>query len=136
MFGPDLEWDVAILELIHDAIIEKSGGATGYHDKRLVESALARPQHTAFGREQYRTPYAKAAALLDAIANNHGFRDGNKRTAMAAASLYLHLNNIEADFTNQEYEDFMLHVVNDKPKILEISRWLKEHSNEQPPSQS
>ncbi len=130
MFGPDPEWDIAILEFIHDSIIEQSGGASGYHDKRLIESALARPQHTAFGREQYRAVHARAAALLDSIANNHGFRDGNKRTAMAAACLYLHLNGIEVTFTNEEYEEFMLHVVNDKPTVRSISRWLKTHSTE------
>jgi len=56
----------------------------------------------------------KAAALLESIARNHGFRDGNKRTAMAAAVLYLSQNSIEVAFTNQEYEEIMLHVVNDK----------------------
>ena len=72
--------------------------------------------------------FSKAAALLDVIARNHGFRDGNKRTAMAAAVLYLTQNDIEIVFTNQEYEEIMLHVVNDKPTIEEIKQWLEVHA--------
>lgn len=100
----------------------------GFHDERLIKSALARPNQSAFGEEMYVDVFAKAAALLDSIANNHGFRDGNKRTAMAAAVLYLHNNDIEIRFTNEEYEVIMLHVVNDKPAVDEIKTWLVDHS--------
>jgi len=92
-----------------------------------VESALARPNQSVGGKDAYPDIFMKAAALLDSIANNHGFRDGNKRTAMAAAVLYLHGNNIEVRFANEEYEEVMLHVVNNKPSILEIKEWLMRH---------
>lgn len=101
MFDDDPEWDLAI---------------------------LARPNQSAFGKDMYLDPFGKAAALLDSIANNHGFRDGNKRTAMAAAALYLHNSGIEVRFTNEEYEEIMLHVVNDKPTVDEIKRWLVDHA--------
>lgn len=127
MFDDDPEWDLAILTYIHDNIIDESGGSKGFHNENLVRSALARPNQTAFGEEIHGDLFMKAAALIDSIANNHGFRDGNKRTAMAAAVLFLHLNNIEVQFTNQEYEDIMLHVVNDKPSVKEIRDWLIQH---------
>jgi death-on-curing protein len=38
-----------------------------------------------------------AAAYLFHIAKNHGFRDGNKRTAAAAALVFLELNGIDTD---------------------------------------
>lgn len=129
MFDDDPEWDFAILCFVHDQIIEASGGAKGFHDEGLIHSALARPNHSAFGEDIYSDLFAKAAALLDSIANNHGFRDGNKRTAMAAAVLYLHNNNVEIRFTNEEYEAIMLHVVNDKPKVGEIVDWLMRHAD-------
>lgn len=128
MFDDDPEWDLAILCFVHDEIIGASGGAKGFHDKRLIESALARPNQSAFGEEMYSDVFAKAAALLDSIANNHGFRDGNKRTAMAAAVLYLNNNDVEIRFTNEEYEVIMLHIVNDKPPVNEIKTWLMDHS--------
>lgn len=83
---------------------------------------------SAFGQDMYDDFFSKAAALLDSIAKNHGFKDGNKRTAMATAVIYLQLNSVEINFTNIEYEEFMLHVVNDKPKLPEIVTWLKKHS--------
>ena len=127
MFDDDPEWDLAILGFVHDKIIEASGGAKGFHDEGLIKSALARPLHSVMGEDAYGDVYVRAAALLDAIARNHGFRDGNKRTAMAAAVLYLSQNDVEVVFTNQEYEDIMLHVVNDKPSVEEIKEWLAKH---------
>jgi len=132
MFSDDPEWDLVILNYIHDQIIEASGGSKGFHNEGLVKSALARPNHSVMGEDAYDDVFSKAAALLDSIARNHGFRDGNKRTAMAAASLYLSQNDIEISFTNQEYEDIMLHVVNDKPPIDEVKRWLEEHVANRP----
>jgi len=131
MFGvaPDSEQDLRIISYLHNEIIEASGGAKGIHSEHLLKSALARPLQTAFGEEIYKDSFTKAAALLDSIANNHGFRDGNKRTAMAAANLFLYLNeNITVQFSNQEYEDFMIHVVQAKPSVEEIADWLKLHT--------
>ena len=127
MFNDDPEWDLAILSYIHDHIIDASGGSKGFHNEGLVKSALARPMHSIMGEDAYGDVFSRAAALLDAIARNHGFRDGNKRTAMAAAVLYLEQNNSKVVFTNQEYEDIMLHVVNDHPSIEEIKEWLERH---------
>jgi death-on-curing protein len=127
MFDDDPEWDLAILSYIHDHIIDASGGSKGFHDEGLIKSALARPLHSVMGEDAYTDVFSRAAALLDAIARNHGFRDGNKRTAMAASTLYLEQNDIKIAFTNQEYEDVMLHVVNDKPSIDEIKGWLERH---------
>ena len=132
MFDDDPEWDLAILSYIHDHIIDASGGSKGFHNEGLIKSALARPLHSVMGEDAYADKFSKAAALLDAIARNHGFRDGNKRTAMAAAVLYLEQNDIKVAFTNQEYEDIMLHVVNDKPSIEEIQEWLERHVIELP----
>lgn len=78
MFNDDPEWDLAILSYIHDHIIDASGGSKGFHNEGLIKSALARPSHTVMGEDAYPDIFSKAAALLDAIANNHGFRDGNK----------------------------------------------------------
>lgn len=130
MFGSssDTEQDFIIICQLHDEIIEASGGAKGVHSEHLLKSALARPLQTAFGDEMYEDSFSKAAALLDSLANNHGFRDGNKRTAMAAANLFLYLKeDISVQFSNKEYEDFMIYVVNQKPSVDEISGWLRDH---------
>lgn len=123
-----IEQDLEVICNLHDEIIEASGGVKGIHSEHLLKSALARPLQTAFGDEIYKDLLSKAAALLDSIANNHGFRDGNKRTAMAAANLFLYLRGvINIQFSNQEYEGFMVYVVNNKPSVNEIAEWLKAH---------
>lgn len=134
MFWDNLDDDLETITYIHDEIIDASGGVKGLHNEGLVRSALARPLQSVGGVDAYETVYEKAAAMLDSIANNHGFRDGNKRTAMAAASYFLDIHDIDLDITNEEYEDFMLHVVNDKPSVKEISEWLEVHSSLIPPT--
>jgi death-on-curing protein len=116
------------LVYIHDQIIQQSGGLAGVRDESVIRSALARPHQTAFGQEIHDDLFLKAASVLDALANNHGFLDGNKRTAMAATALYLFIHDIMLSITNQEYEEFMLQVVNDKPELVEIKSWLSQHS--------
>lgn len=114
---------------LHDQILLASGGLQGVRNENSLHSALARPYQTAFGKETYPDLFEKAAAILDSIANNHGFNDGNKRTAMAAAAYLLYVHDIILKMSNSEYESFMLHVVNDKPSIAEIKTWLINHSN-------
>lgn len=44
------------------------------------------------GKELYPDVFLKAAALLDSLINNHPFVDGNKRTGITAAALFLQAN--------------------------------------------
>lgn len=130
MFGKDADEDLEFVSYIHDAIIDASGGVKGFHNEGLVRSALARPFQSAFNKNVHETDTSKAAAMLFSLANNHGFRDGNKRTAMAAAVIFLNTKGVDVEFTNREYEEFMLYVVNEKPKIEEIAKWLSDHSRQ------
>ena len=75
------------VEKIHDTVIERTGGFPGYRDRGLVESAVNRP-HTGY----YRNPFEEAAALMESIANNQGFADGNKRTAFISTDTFLRWN--------------------------------------------
>lgn len=75
---------------IHDEQLAEHGGATGLRDSGLLDSALARP----LNRAGYGEPdIAELAALYAlAIARNHPFIDGNKRTAYVAMETFLDLN--------------------------------------------
>lgn len=70
-------------------LIETFGGLHGVRDKNAVEAAVFRPQ-TGY----YNSVEEEAAALMESLANNHGFIDGNKRIAFAAAATFLALNGI------------------------------------------
>jgi death on curing protein len=64
-------------------------------DYGLLDSAVARPRATAFGLDAYPDLFTKAAALLQSLARNHAFVDGDKRTAWAAAWTFLTVNGFE-----------------------------------------
>ena len=84
--------DIHDVELIHQILIEKFGGGKGIRDRKLLESALARPFQTFDKKDLYVTPIEKAAALLESILINHPFIDGNKRTGYVLMRLLL-INN-------------------------------------------
>ena len=65
---------------IHARLIDTTGGEHGLRDLGLLESAVARPQATFDGNELYPTIFLKTAALMDSLAHNHPFVDGNKRS--------------------------------------------------------
>lgn len=75
---------------IYEMAIKRYGGSFGVRDVGLLESALARPENFyAYGEQDL---FLLAAAYAEGIARNHPFIDGNKRTAYAAAGLFLYLN--------------------------------------------
>ncbi len=62
------------------------------HDSALVESAVNQPVQSAGGEEAYPGLFTKIAALGFSLARNHGFADGNKRTAFAIMKITLDWN--------------------------------------------
>ena len=81
---------------IQDRQLSEHGGLSGIRDRGAVESALARPRNLA----AYNDPDAAdlAAAYAYGLARNHGFADGNKRTAWVVARLFLADNGIRLRF--------------------------------------
>ncbi len=72
---------------IHAVLMQRYGGALGVRDPGALEAALFRPQ-TGY----YDDIVAEAAALMESLAINHPFVDGNKRIAFAAADVFLRIN--------------------------------------------
>ncbi|WP_327695231.1 type II toxin-antitoxin system death-on-curing family toxin [Streptomyces sp. NBC_00459] len=64
-------------------------------DAGLLESAVHRPSAAMFGQEAYSDLFDKAAALLQSLAVNHPFVDGNKRTAWTSCVVFLALNDVQ-----------------------------------------
>lgn len=76
-----------VVHAIHDRQLAEHGGLSGIRDVAAIESALARAQHVAaYGKPDVAD---LAAAYAYGIARNHGFSDGNKRTAWVVARLFL-----------------------------------------------
>src|SRR5277367_3894172 len=84
-------------------LIERFGGMHGVRDKNAIESAVFRPQ-TGY----YNSLTEEAAALMESLANNHGFIDGNKRIAFAATDTFLARNGFYLDVGALETYRFIM----------------------------
>jgi len=78
----------------HEYQIKRFGGEEGIRDAGLLESAIAQPRASFGGRWLHRTLYQMAAAYAFHICKNHPFLDGNKRTSMVTALVFLEINGI------------------------------------------
>ena len=105
---------IDIVREIHAEAIKQFGGLNGVRDENLLASAVLTPQSSFGGKSPYADIREIAAAYLFYICNNHPFLDGNKRTAMMAAIVFLRLNGIEPLPDNAEWEKLMLDVAASK----------------------
>lgn len=108
---------------IHHQQIDTYGGVQGIRDTALLESAVFRPQ---IG--YYNSIAEEAAALMESLANNHPFLDGNKRVAFAAAHTFLLVNGF--DFEVQPlvpYEFMMQSISTGKFRFGPILDWINNH---------
>jgi len=114
---------------IHSRLIAETGGSHRVRDVGMLQSALGRPQATYAGKELYPNIFTKAAALLDSLVRNHPFVDGNKRTAIASASLYLRMNGYHLRVGNDEMARFTLACAQSQHSLNGIADWFKKHSD-------
>jgi len=77
---------------VHEREIRKFGGMTGLRDPGLFESAMAQPEARFGGEFLHEDVFTMAAAYLFHVVKNHPFVDGNKRTGLVAALVFLGLN--------------------------------------------
>ena len=109
-------------------IIDVSGGSQGVRDINRLESALASQFQEVFGEDLYPTVYEKAAVLARGVIADHPFVDGNKRTGLMAALVFLNLNDIDTtELTDKELEDFAVQIAVEHLDVPVISAWLKAH---------
>ena len=111
---------------IHSRLIQSTGGAHGILDLSMLLSALGRPQATFEGNDLYGDLFSKAASLMDSLIRDHPFVDGNKRTAIAAAALFMQLNGYSLVVANEEMARFTMACAQSKVTLEEISAWMRQ----------
>ncbi len=109
---------------MHLDLIERYGGAAGLRDLGLLESAIAAPEVSFDGTYLHGTLPEMAAAYLYHLAQNHAFIDGNKRVAAASMFMFLYLNELELDCTEDELVDLTVNVASSKITKAEIAVFL------------
>jgi death-on-curing protein len=110
----------------HDEQLAEHGGGAGIRDLGLLESALARPLNLhAYGEPSLAT---LAAAYAFGIAKNHPFVDGNKRTALVAAELFLGVNGYDLIADDVEVVKVFLALAAGEINEQELAAWIDRNS--------
>lgn len=113
---------VADVLAMHSVVIQRYGGASGIRDLGALESALFRPQ-TGY----YADIVAEAAALLESLAVNHPFVDGNKRIAFAVVDVFLRINGHRINQAPMAiYHDMIQMFETGIFNIAHLEPWLRE----------
>ena len=115
-----------LLDAMHAELVERYGGRYGEASDSQVDFALSRPN----GELAY-APASDlatlAASLCFGIAKNHGYRDGNKRTAFAATAVFLRINGQRLVVPEQEAVAVMVFLATDVWSEARIADWLRAH---------
>lgn len=108
---------------MHEILLAEFGGADGVRDLGALESALMRPQ-----LGYYDTLIDEAAALMESLAMNHPFVDGNKRVAFFITDTFLRMNSRFIDCDSVEaYEFFMALFDANSFRFDQLREWLLAH---------
>jgi len=117
-----------VLEL-HRLQIQRFGGSAGLRERGGLEAALGRPQMTFAGEDLYPDVESKAAALMHSLVMNHPFVDGNKRTGVAVAELFLNLNGVELEADDDDLVAITLSVARGEVNAEALAIWLRQRSH-------
>ena len=106
---------------MHTVLLQRYGGAPGVRDPGALEAALYRPQ-TGY----YEDIVAEASALMESLAVNHPFLDGNKRIAFAATDVFLQINGWQLKRPpTQIYSEMMQMFEAGQFDIAHLEPWLR-----------
>lgn len=105
---------------LHAQQLARYGGAAGLRDRALLDSAVAQPQASFGGAWLHPDLWTMAAAYLFHLVQNHPFVDGNKRTGLLSALVFLSLNGVTLDQATPALYDLTMAVADgrlDKPAL-------------------
>ena len=89
---------------LHEKMIQRTGGASGLRDIKLLQSAIYNAQTTFDGQELYPDIESKIGAICHGVINNHPFVDGNKRMGIISQLLWTNIFLVRRDLRRLEYK--------------------------------
>lgn len=113
--------------MLHRELIRQTGGTDGLLDEGLLDSALNAPFHSFDGIDAFPSIQQKGARLGYGLIQNHAFVDGNKRIGAHVMLVFLALNGIELDYTQEELSDMVLAVASGELSFDAMVKWIVEH---------
>jgi death-on-curing protein len=111
---------------LHEALVDRFGGAAALRDRGALEAAVARPAMTFGGEDLYPDVAVKAAASMHSLVLNHPFIDGNKRIGVAAAEFFLERNGHVLIASDEELEELTLAVAEGKVEAEALAIWFRQ----------
>jgi death-on-curing protein len=114
--------------LIHDEQLEAYGGIDGIRDRGLLESAVMMPQASFGGEYLHQNLFEMAAAYAFHIAENQPFLDGNKRTALVSALVFLDIAGFVILDEDMKLYDAMIAIANKDMDKYDLAALLKSLS--------
>ena len=115
------------LLLLHEELVSETGGAAGIRDEGLLDSALAAPFQSFEGHTPYPSLQQKAARSGYGLVKDHPFVDGNKRIGAHAMLVFLALNGVELNYTQEELADTFVNLAAGKIGFEELLPWVLAH---------
>lgn len=119
--------DVAVS--VHKMLIADHGGLPGVRDSDLLDSALSRPRHS----YSYSTGISiaeLAASYCYGIARNHPFVDGNKRSALTIAGIFLEINGFSLMAEEPDTVVIIEAVAAGNIAEIDLAAWFRDSSVE------
>lgn len=112
----------------HDRELAAHGGPAGIRDADLLESALARPRNIWAYSEEKPSLARLAAADASGISSNHPFVDGNKRTALLVSFVFLDVNGVEINATQEDAYLTILGLAAGEISEDELTLWFERNT--------
>lgn len=113
--------------MLHNELIRETGGSGGLRDEGLLGSALNAPFQGFGDVDSFPSLQQKGARLGYGLICNHAFVDGNKRIGAHAMLLFLSLNGIELEYTQNELSDMILDVAAGNLRFEDMVKWIIKH---------
>ena len=113
--------------LLHDQLISETGGSSGLRDESLLDSALNAPFQTFDEKDVYPSLQQKAARLCFSLVKNHPFIDGNKRIGAHAMLVFLALNSIDLQYSQEEFSDIIIQLAAGEIELTDLLHWILIH---------
>ena len=113
--------------MLHQELIDETGGPAGLKDEGLLKSALAAPFQSYDAQDLFPSIYQKAARLGFGLASNHAFVDGNKRIGAHAMLVFLELNDIQINYSQEELSNIFLEIASGNKEYKDLLSWIVTH---------
>ena len=108
---------------IHKELINEFGGSHGIRDMNSLDSAVMRPQSG-----YYKDIFEEASALMESLALDHPFIDGNKRISFFATDVFLRLNGYYISCESEEANHFFIQNLQKSTFRFDVIKaWLKKN---------